>query len=322
MKQCLETHCGFREIFIFKIMPKKLTDSEYKNRIINKFGDKLDLSNVYYYNMESIIYPICRIHGSFEIEAERLIYNKFPCPKCSPNYKLKYLEIKRLGSIKHNNKYKYPETNLNFDSNKDDIIIICPFHGNFKQRINNHLSGADCPICADIIKSEKLSTTTDADFQKSANEVHNFQYEYPEPYVRDSFKINIKCKKHGLFPCTPNNHISKKSGCPDCFKERLQSYPEKEILEYLIQNDYKPISSDRKIIHPYELDIYIPELKKAIEFNGLYWHYSQKHFIPGKHANKSKLCKELGIKLLHIREDLWLRDKNKMKEIILRFLQK
>lgn len=37
---------------------------------------------------------------------------------------------------------------------------------------------------------------------------------------------------------------------------------------------------------------------------------------------KSKLCKKLGIKLLHIREDLWLRDKNQMKQIILKFLQK
>lgn len=303
-------------------MGKKLTDSEYKNRINNKFGDKLDLSNVYYDGMDTIINPICSVHGSFVIEAERLIYNKFPCPQCSPTYKLDYTEIKRLGVLRHNNKYQYPEINLKFYSNKDKIIIICPLHGNFPQRIDNHLNGARCPICADIIKSEKLSTTTNRDFQKIANQIHNFQYEYPEPYIRSSFKMKIKCKKHGFFECTPNNHVSKKAGCLNCFKERLQSFPEKEIMEYLIQKGYEPLSSDRNEIYPYELDIYIPHLKKAIEFNGLYWHYDKSKFVPGKHAYKSNLCREKGICLLHIREDLWLRDRNQMKEIILKFLEK
>lgn len=80
------------------------------------------------------------------------------------------------------------------------------------------------------------------------------------------------------------------------------------------------IVRNRKIIKPYELDIYIPELNKAIEFNGTYWHYSEKHFIPGKHGLKSKLCRRKGIKLLHVREDLWLKDKEKMKNIIKNFL--
>ena len=47
---------------------------------------------------------------------------------------------------------------------------------------------------------------------------------------------------------------------------------------------------------------------------------NKEHFIPGKHSNKSNLCREKGIKLLHIREDLWNRDKEKMKQIILKFL--
>ena len=84
---------------------------------------------------------------------------------------------------------------------------------------------------------------------------------------------------------------------------------------------YNIQTNKRGIIGRKELDIYIPSLKKAIEFNGKYWHYSQKHFIAGKHAHKSNLCKEVGIKLLHVREDLWIKDSEKMKEIILIFIK-
>ena len=69
-----------------------------------------------------------------------------------------------------------------------------------------------------------------------------------------------------------------------------------------------------------ELDIYIPSLNKAIEFNGTYWHYHPDNFIPERHGNKSKLCKKLNISLLHLRQDLWLKDKQKMKKVIHKFL--
>ena len=66
------------------------------------------------------------------------------------------------------------------------------------------------------------------------------------------------------------------------------------------------------------------ELNKAIEFNGSYWHYdrSNPNCKPkGYHGMKSKLCRDKNIKLLHIREDLWYHDSEKMKKIILKFLK-
>lgn len=64
-----------------------------------------------------------------------------------------------------------------------------------------------------------------------------------------------------------------------------------------------------------ELDIVIPDTKLAIEFNGTYWHYVKQG---GKrnHVLKSKLCKEKGYTLLHLREDLWLSKKEHMKKVI------
>lgn len=73
------------------------------------------------------------------------------------------------------------------------------------------------------------------------------------------------------------------------------------------------ILHDRKEIAPLELDILIPAKKVAIEFNGVYWHsFKDKNY----HLNKTKLCEEKGIRLLHIWEDLWINKKEIYKSII------
>ena len=63
------------------------------------------------------------------------------------------------------------------------------------------------------------------------------------------------------------------------------------------------------------MDIYIPEKKLALEYDGLYWHCSLNK-ENDYHFNKTKACDNKGIRLIHIREDLW-RDKTPiMKSII------
>ena len=78
---------------------------------------------------------------------------------------------------------------------------------------------------------------------------------------------------------------------------------------------------DRNIIKPYELDIYLPDLKLAIEFNGVYWHnelYKDKNY----HLNKTELCSKQGIQLIHIYEDDWLYKQEIVKSMILNKLGK
>ena len=134
--------------------------------------------------------------------------------------------------------------------------------------------------------------------------------------------MEIICNEHGSFWQSPQNHLHE-NNCPTCVFNQGVSKPEIEI-QIFIRTFFnkKIITNTRKIINPYELDIYIPSLKKAIEFNGLYWHYHSDHFVPGKHAKKSNLCRKKGIKLLHIREDLWIKNPEKMKQLIQKFLEK
>lgn len=91
---------------------------------------------------------------------------------------------------------------------------------------------------------------------------------------------------------------------------------EKEIRNHLIDNNIKIVTNDRKMISPYELDIYLPEEKIAIEYCGLYWHsevFKNKNY----HKIKYNLCEKKGIRLIQIFEDEWLTKKEFIKKSIL-----
>jgi hypothetical protein len=75
------------------------------------------------------------------------------------------------------------------------------------------------------------------------------------------------------------------------------------------------------MIKPYELDIFIPKLKLAFEFNGLYYH-NEIHKPNNHHLNKTILCDENHIQLFHIYEDDWIYKQNIIKSMILNKLGK
>ena len=95
---------------------------------------------------------------------------------------------------------------------------------------------------------------------------------------------------------------------------------ENEIVEYIKlidKHNYKILTNTRSVIEPYELDIYIPEKKLAIEFNGDYWHSAVKR-DKYYHQQKTLACNKKDIRLIHIFEHEWLdKDKqNKIKNIL------
>lgn len=97
-----------------------------------------------------------------------------------------------------------------------------------------------------------------------------------------------------------------------------KSYLEQEVLQFLKTiTNVEILNNTREIIHPYELDLYLPEYKVAIECNGSYWH-SSKYLDKNYHYNKSKICEEKGIRLIHIFEYEWNNDRQQsiLKNII------
>ena len=66
---------------------------------------------------------------------------------------------------------------------------------------------------------------------------------------------------------------------------------------------------------PFELDIKIENTNLAIEYNGLYWHSSDKKGTM-YHLEKTKAANAAGIQLIHIFEHLWYEKKDIVKNII------
>ena len=62
---------------------------------------------------------------------------------------------------------------------------------------------------------------------------------------------------------------------------------------------------NNNIIAPYQIDIYIPKHKLAIEYCGLYWH-SEKYKDKWYHKTKLDKCNQNNTRLLTIFEDEWL----------------
>ena len=95
-----------------------------------------------------------------------------------------------------------------------------------------------------------------------------------------------------------------------------KSYSEKELVDFVksIYSD-EIMENTKRIIPPKELDIYIPKMKLAIEYNGLYWH-DENHVDKNYHLTKTKMCNEKGIDLIHVFEDDWLYKKEIVKSMI------
>lgn len=139
----------------------------------------------------------------------------------------------------------------------------------------------------DIVNIKNDNITINCDICKR-------QYEINRNVLYHRFEITNN-------PCTLCNPI--KSGT---------SIAEKEIINHIKSLGIKVIENERNIIKPFEIDIYIPEFNIAIEYNGLHWH-SEKYIDKYYHLNKTILCNDKGIKLIHIFEDEWIYKKEIVK---------
>jgi len=88
--------------------------------------------------------------------------------------------------------------------------------------------------------------------------------------------------------------------CPKCYpREGIIS--RKEVIVSKLFTEYPTILNSRKVVSPYEIDIFLPELNIGFEYNGCYWHSSL--FKKNKyHRDKTELALSKGVKLYHIWE--------------------
>ena len=164
------------------------------------------------------------------------------------------------------------------------------------QRINN---GGACPYCLG-----RYAIIGETDFKTiNPNLANEWNYEKngdlrPEMFTANgTLKVWWKCSKGHEWQATLHNRNNGRN-CPVCSSERRTSFPEFAIIYYLKKYGVGVVQSCKEF--GYELDVYIPSKKVAIEYDGYFYH---KNKIK-KDLEKNAKCQNDGIKLYRIREGL------------------
>lgn len=170
---------------------------------------------------------------------------------------------------------------------------------------------------------EKMKNTkikNDEIFCKENNctSIQDLNLKYPRLSVQEG---NIETTYARRFIYVNNNDIDTLLKFDKRLQEEENQYNsifEKEISNWLV-NDLKIEDlqiNTRKVIYPFEIDFYIPDKQLALEFNGDYWHSTNSGKKFDYHLNKTQLCQEKGIQLIHIFEYEWKFKKDIYKSII------
>lgn len=261
-----------------------------------------------------------RCGKSYEASPNKRTCRKTACPYCAVvdrgiHQKETYAKINNFAE-------KYPEIarEWNYDKNaknpsdyscsSNEIVWWkCQKCGNEWQTSVNKRTGkkgTSCPICS-LKKGAKRNSLNAAetnsfvenypDIAKEWDYEKNVDLNIKEYSAKSNIKVWWKCSFCGNNWQATINKRTTGRGCPNCSMAGT-SFSEQAVLFYV-----KKLYSDaisRYNDFGMELDIYIPSIKTAIEYDGIYYHNSKQAIE--KENKKDELCKEKGIRLIRIRD--------------------
>ena len=197
-----------------------------------------------------------------------------------------------------NNELGFDPKVLTLGSNKK-VWWECNKGHEWQATIKNRNKGNGCPYCSSrfvLIGYNDLQTANPS-LAKEWNFEKNNGLTPTDVLPNSNKKVWWRCNKGHEWQATINSR-NKGVGCPICNSERKTSFPEYAIEYYLTKYGLDVIHSYKE--HGYELDIYIPSRKTAIEYDGYLWHKNKTK----KDLEKNLKCQKDGIILYRIREGL------------------
>ena len=286
---------------------------------------------------------ICGCKAEIEIRYEKYLtnYNRhgyYGCRKCSRTKAKKTCQVKYgVDNYSKTNECKEKTAKSNMEKYGVKTTLL---EKNTKEKIkktNLERYGTEEVLASPIIQEKSKQTLlskygvdhfskTDIFKDQYANGLwEKFTLEKLKNYNINEYELDIKnrlitlgCKKNHKYIISSKNLyqrkiIYKSNICTICNPIGSGvSDAENEICDFIKDNyNGEVIQSDRNILDRKEIDIYLPELGLAFEYNGVYWHnelYKDKNY----HLDKTEQCSEKGIHLIHIYEDDW----NNKKDII------
>jgi len=271
-------------------------------KVRNAHGDKFDYDLSSYKNMKTKIPITCKLHdNTFNMGIYDHIKGKAGgCPECKrdnlSNQGMKCRSNKDqfiLNAIKvYGESYTYEK--VNYETNKDDIIVTCPQHGDFNTTPNTFLNGYHhCTKCMEDYQIIR---------HKGNHANYISQFDNMMPLVNDYYNVkelaNYECKKHGRFEAIPELVRSRSNPCISCCRIKGSSQ-ELKLYEYITNELDIEVHQHHKV-DGVEVDLYIPSHSLAIEVNGVYWHQERNdRYGSSYHISKTNICKRHDVTLLH-----------------------
>lgn len=119
---------------------------------------------------------------------------------------------------------------------------------------------------------------------------------------------------------TTVNRFMKNQGIE--IKRFYNSSGELELRQFFSDMGVTFTTNTKELIPPQEIDIYLPDFKIAIEFNGVYWHSERAGKTRLYHLSKTEQCEAQGVRLIQIFEDEWRDDKQKCIDTLIHLIGK
>lgn len=300
---------------------RRLDQDELIESFKDVHGDKYDYSDVVYINRRHKIKIKCPEHGIFE---QRPLDHRSGngCVSCAIEKNKKLLRKDDIWFEKCRKKFKnkYDYSLVNYISDKIEVKIICPNHGEFEQTPVSHYKHG-CTKCS----YDTMIFNNKNNFIKNSNLIHSNKYDYSLiEYVNNKTKVKIICPKHGIFEQKPDAHVIG-VGCTFCKESKGEKKIAKLLNLYKVKYVRQHKFDDCKYKRRLPFDFYLNDYNCCIEFDGNQ-HFRVINFWTGgsdyistirNDKIKNNYCKNNNIRLLRIKYTKF----NKIELILTRFLK-
>lgn len=218
----------------------------------------------------------------------------------------------------YSNRNPLPASRVTYGSSRK-VWWRCSRDHEFTATVKSRTTGnRGCPYCANKVALPGFNDLASM-YPHLASEWDIGNSKKPAEVTSGSgYRATWKCQRGHTWSATVTNRVFHGSGCPHCANSGT-STAELELLDFVqsLLPNTDVWHRCRQIVTPYELDIVIPSLKLAIEYNGLFWHSEKSGKSRDYHVRKRQMCVDAGYRLITIWEDDW-RDRRTLVENLLK----
>lgn len=178
----------------------------------------------------------------------------------------------------------------------------CKYGHEWETIVGVRTLGRGCPYCSNqkLLAGYNDLATVNPELVDEWNFEKNNELLPSQILSGSSKKVWWKCKYGHEWMAVV---VSRKNGCgcPVCNKRNKTSFPEQCIYYYVKSIFADVLNGDMQALQgKMELDVFIPSISTAIEYDGSYWHTPE---LFQREKKKYKLCKGNNIRLIRVREN-------------------